>query len=95
MDVIRRMRPMSVQDASAGRGQTTDEPVRLDRVGDPGLGPPLADAASDGAGIDFASILVKQGQLAAGLVQPPLEPAFLDECWPTMDVPKSVTSMLP
>jgi hypothetical protein len=59
-------------------GQLTDQPIRLERIAKPGLGPALVDAVLHGACIDPLSFAIEQGQFAARLLQPALEPSELD-----------------
>src|SRR5262249_20999061 len=66
---------------AAGRGELADEPARLDRIGEPRLGPALLDAGLDGAGIDLLALGVEQRELAAGLVEAALQPSALHRAW--------------
>src|SRR5208282_3777652 len=68
--------PALGEDAALFR-QATDLPIRLDRVGDPGLGPAGIDAGLDRALVDLAALVVEHGQLAARLVEAALQPGAL------------------
>ena len=53
--------------ASAG-GQSADQPVRFDRIGDPRLRPALADTSAGGPRVDLATVFVEQRQFATRLI---------------------------
>ncbi len=58
-------------------GQFANLPIGLDWVGEPGLGPALTDAAFHGASAYLLAGLIKQRQLAAGLVKATAQPLAL------------------
>lgn len=57
----------------ARRRQPAHQPVRLDRVVEPGLRPTVSDAGLHGARRDFAPVTVEQWQLAAGFADTTLQ----------------------
>src|ERR1700730_570155 len=59
------------------RGQLADQPVGLERVGEPGCRPAVLEAALDGARADALAVAVEQRQLAARLVEAAGEPGAL------------------
>src|SRR4051812_35657392 len=63
---------------AAGIGQLADQPVRLQRVGEPGLGPAVVNAEAHGAGADLLAPFVEQRELAAGLLQATGQPGDFD-----------------
>ncbi len=82
-----RIRPMLVQswfvlsDAErlpADIGQSADQPVRFDGIGDPRFRPTLAHTRAYGARVDLATVFVEQGQFAARLIKTALQPTPLD-----------------
>src|SRR5579884_2208170 len=66
-------------DRPPARRQLADEPVRLQRIGEPRLCPALLDAGFDRARIDLLAIFIEERQLAAGLVEAAAQPAALDD----------------
>jgi hypothetical protein len=67
--VGRRIDMTGLGGGATGLGQLADQPVRLDRVVEPGLGPALLDTCLDGARVDALAVDVEQRQLAARLVE--------------------------
>ena len=67
----------SADDRAAGVGQLADQPVRLQRIAEPGLGPALIDAAAHRALADSLAPFIEQRQLAAGLTDAPAQPLAL------------------
>src|SRR5579885_3744236 len=59
---------------AAGGGQLADQPVRLQRVGEPGLGPASDDAAAHRLLIHALAPFVEEGELAARLIQAAAQP---------------------
>ncbi len=55
--------------AAAAFGQLADQPVRLDRIADPGFCPALLHAAADGSRRYRGTAVVEQRQLAARLIK--------------------------
>ena len=64
-------------EAAAFLRQAADLPIRLDGVGDPGLGPAGIDAGLDRALVDLAALIVEHGQLAARLIEAAPQPRAL------------------
>src|SRR3546814_654199 len=58
-------------------GQAADQPVRLDRVLEPGLRPALLDATADGADVVALPVAIEQRQLAARLREAAAQPGEL------------------
>src|SRR5260221_722925 len=65
------------RDPAALRGQLADQPIGLQRVGEPGLGPAVLDAGLDRARADALAVAVEEGKLAARLVEAAREPGAL------------------
>src|SRR6185312_1467891 len=61
----------------ASRGQSTDEPVRLDRVPRPGLSPAVLDARLHRLEGNLAALAIEQWEFSTGLVETTLEIATL------------------
>lgn len=63
-----------------GIGELTDQPVRLDRVCEPRLGPSFLYATAYRALIHPLAVVVEQGKLAARLFEASLQPPQLRLC---------------
>src|SRR5262245_48898880 len=61
----------------AGRRQPAHQPLRLDRVPRPRLGPAMRDTSLDGLFGNFAAIAIEQREFSTGLIEPALEIAPL------------------
>jgi hypothetical protein len=66
-------RPGLTEDRVALCGQSTHEPIGLDRILEPGLGPAVGYTGLNGAGRHFPAVGVEQRQLASGLRQTTLQ----------------------
>src|ERR1700691_4887298 len=64
-------------EAAAFFRQPADLPIRLDRIGDPRLGPARIDAGLHRALVDLAAFGVEHRQLAARFVEAALQPGAL------------------
>jgi hypothetical protein len=64
-------------DPAAFRRQLADQPVGLQRVGEPRLGPAALDAGLDGPRADALAVPVEERQLAAGLIEAAGQPGAL------------------
>jgi len=54
---------------AAGIGQLADQPIRFDGIFKPRLHPALLQTALDRSRTDFLAGIIKQGKLAAGLIE--------------------------
>jgi hypothetical protein len=82
--VVARCRDAALSSTSAARGdpatfrrQLADQPVGLQRVGEPRLGPAALDAGLDGPRADALAVPVEERQLAAGLIEAAGQPGAL------------------
>src|SRR5215469_9768562 len=64
---------MGGERAPAGR-QLADEPVGLEGIGEPGLGPAMGDAAAHRLLVHTLAPFVEQGELAARLIEAAAQP---------------------
>src|SRR5262245_7939470 len=67
----------AAEHAIASRGETADQPVRLDRIVDPGCRPAVSHTGVDRLFRYFATVPVEKRQLSTGLRQSALEVAPL------------------
>jgi hypothetical protein len=70
------------ENLAAAWGQAAHQPVRLDRIFEPGLSPAVRDAGLNGAQRHLAAVRIEQRQLAARLRQATLQIAPLRFGWP-------------
>ena len=75
-----------IDEVPAFVGQLAHQPIGLQRVGEPGLGPAVGDAAADHAFVHALAPFVEQGQLAARLPNATRQPVTLRVGRPCVDL---------
>ena len=61
-------------ESAPARRQLADEPIGLEGIGEPGLGPAMGDAAAHCLLVHTLTPFIEQGQLAAGLIEAAAQP---------------------
>src|SRR5215472_13095725 len=69
----RPLRRVPPQHLIAGRGQPAHQPLRLDRVPRPRLGPAVRDAGLDRLPGNLAAVAIEQREFSTGLIETALE----------------------
>src|SRR5262252_6222283 len=77
-----RLRRRMPEHAVSLGGEAAHQPVRLDRVARPDLGPAVGDAGLDRFPGNLAAVTIEQREFSTGLVEAALEIAPLRRAWP-------------